>query len=79
MLWQIISISITSLIGMFALSASLEGYLFTHMPWHERIASAVGGLLLIYPGAVTDIIGVLLFVIVIVIQIITKKTLAKTN
>jgi len=77
--WQIISISITSLIGMFALSASLEGYLFTHMPWYERIASAVGGLLLIYPGAVTDIIGVLLFVIVIVIQIITRKTLAKTN
>ena len=77
--WEIISISITSLVGMFALSASLEGYLFTRMPWYERIVSAVGGLLLIYPGTVTDIIGVLLFVIIIVIQIITRKTLAKTN
>ncbi len=77
--WEIISISITSLVGMFALSASLEGYLFTHMPWYERVVSAVGGLLLIYPGTVTDIIGVLLFVVIIVIQIITRKTLAKTN
>ncbi len=72
----IISISVTSLIGMFALSASLEGYLLHHMTWYERILSAVGGLLLIYPGTVTDIVGVCLVAIVVIAQFITKKKFA---
>ena len=70
---EIISISVTSLVGMFALSASLEGYLLHHMPWYERILSAVGGLLLIYPGIVTDLVGVCLVALVVVAQLITKK------
>ncbi len=70
---DIISISITSLIGMFALSASLEGYLFHHMSWYQRIISAVGGLLLIYPGAITDVIGIGMFALLIILQLITKK------
>ncbi len=70
---EIISISVTSLVGMFALSASLEGYLLHHMPWYERILSAVGGLLLIYPGIVTDLVGVCLVALVVVTQFITKK------
>ena len=58
--WEVILIVITSLAGIFGVSAALEGYLFRDIPWYLRIASAVGGLLLIYPGIVTDVIGLVL-------------------
>ena len=58
--WEVILIVITSLVGIFGVSAALEGYLFRDIPWYLRIASAVGGLLLIYPGIVTDVIGLVL-------------------
>ena len=70
---EVVLICITSLVGIFAVSASFEGYLFCHMKMYQRIISLVGGLLLIYPGAVTDIIGVALFGLVIVVQIVSKK------
>ena len=57
---EVILISITSLIGIFGVSAGLEGYVFQKMRWFLRIASAVGGILLIYPGAVTDTVGIVL-------------------
>lgn len=59
--------------GIFGVSAALEGYLLCPMRWYERILSAVGGLLLIYPGLVTDIVGVALVGLVAVVQIIGKK------
>ncbi len=71
--WEVILISITSIIGIFAVSASLEGYLLHRMAWYERIVSAVGGLLLIYPGLVTDTIGIALVLTVLVLQIATRK------
>ncbi len=70
---EVVLICITSLLGMFAVAASLEGYFLHNMSWYQRILSLVGGLLLIYPGAVTDAIGVGLVVIVAIIQFITKK------
>ncbi len=70
---EVILITITSLIGMFAVAASLEGYMLHHMPWYQRMMSIVGGLLLIYPGIVTDSIGIALVVIVVAVQVITKK------
>ncbi|MBR5783280.1 MAG: TRAP transporter permease [Clostridia bacterium] len=70
---EVILICITSLVGMFAVSAALEGYLLQHMRWHERVISIVGGLLLIYPGLMTDLIGLVLIATILCIQIITKK------
>ena len=76
---EVVLICITSVIGIFAVSASLEGYFITNMNWYERVISAVGGLLLIYPGIVTDLVGVALVVMVLLIQIIEKKKLAATT
>lgn len=70
---EIILICITSLVGIFGVSVSLEGYLMHKLTWFERIISLCAGLLLIYPGWVTDTIGIALFLIVVVIQIITNK------
>ncbi len=77
--WEVILICITSCVGIFAVSASLEGYFLHNMAWYERIVSAIGGLLLIYPGIVTDIIGVALVSVVLVIQLMTKKKTAVLN
>ena len=69
---EVILITITSLVGMFGVSAALEGYLLGHMSWYERLVSAVGGLLLIYPGLVTDSIGLGLVAVTVVTQIVKK-------
>ena len=75
---EVILICITSIIGIFGVSSALEGFLLHHMKWFERILSVVGGLLLIYPGIVTDSIGFTLVTIVLLIQIFTRKKTATT-
>ena len=70
---EVILICITSFVGMFGVSAALEGYLLKHMRWYERIVSAIGGLLLIYPGVVTDVIGLSLVAVVVCLQIFSSK------
>ncbi len=77
--YDVILICITSIVGMCGVSAALEGYLITNMKWYERIISAVGGLLLIYPGLVTDGIGLGLIAVVVIIQIISKNARKKVN
>ncbi|MEE0946635.1 MAG: TRAP transporter permease [Acutalibacteraceae bacterium] len=71
--WEVVLIIITSLIGIFAVSSALQGYFIHTMSWYERIISVVGGLLLIYPGLVTDVIGLSLVAVVVLIQLMTKK------
>ena len=75
---EVILICITSLVGIFGVSAALEGYVGGHMPWYLRILSAVGGLLLIYPGLVTDTAGLLLVGLVLLVQFLANKS-AKTT
>ncbi|MBE7029984.1 MAG: TRAP transporter fused permease subunit [Ruminococcaceae bacterium] len=70
---EVVLIVITSLIGIFAVSASLEGYLLHRMPWYQRIFSLVGGLLLIYPGLITDTVGIGLVAIMVILQLISKR------
>jgi len=70
---EVITISVTSFIGIFAVSAALEGYLLSHMGWLQRILSAAGGLMLIYPGVVTDAIGITLVGLIVVLQYTARK------
>ena len=71
---EVILICITSLVGIFGVSAALEGYVGGHMPWYLRILSAVGGLLLIYPGLVTDTAGMVLVGLVLLAQFLANKS-----
>lgn len=77
-IWNVLLICVTSLIGMFAVSAGIEGYLLHKMPWWQRIISAAGGLLLIYPGLTTDIIGLALVCCITLLQIVTQKSETQT-
>ena len=71
--FEVITICITSFIGICAISAALEGWLLHHMNVPQRLMSALGGLLLIYPGLVTDSIGLALVAAVVILQVIGKK------
>ena len=71
--WGVISISITAFIGITAVSASLEGYLHTHMSWYQRLICCAGGLMLIFPGTVTDVGGILLVGAVFAMQYLGGK------
>ena len=70
---DVILIVASSLIGIFAVSAALEGYILDHMTWYQRLISLLGGLLLIYPGIVTDVIGLSMVALVILLQLIAKN------
>lgn len=65
---QVVSVTITAFIGMFGVASAVEGYLFANMNPIVRIVALAGGLLLIIPGAATDIIGVVLVLIVMAFQ-----------
>ena len=71
--FEVITICITSFVGICAISAALEGYLLHHMNPVQRVMSAAGGLLLIYPGLVTDSIGLGLVAVVVILQVIELK------
>lgn len=71
---QIVTICITAIVGIFGISAGLSGYLIKPMNPLIRILSIAGGLTLLIPGTVTDIIGIVLFVVVVVFQRMGAKT-----
>ncbi len=54
---QVIQICITSLLGIFGVAAALNGFLFRQMNPLFRVLMALGGLGMMIPGAVTDVIG----------------------
>ena len=68
-----IQVIITSCLGIFGIAAALEGYIVTRAPWWQRILLAAGGLCLIDPEFMTDVVGVAVIVVVIVLQIVLRK------
>ena len=74
--WSMIQIIITSLVGLFGVAAALEGFLLLPMNPVFRIATAIGGILMMIPGTFTDAIGIALFAAVLVIQFVQKKKAA---
>ena len=76
--YEIVLLVITALCGIYIISAGMEGYMFKHMSWLERILALVGGLCMVIPGIATDAIGLALIILVFVIQKIgAKKEQAK--
>ena len=57
---QVVMVVITSIIGIFGVAASLNGYLLRHINPLVRVVMAVGGLLMLDPRISTDAIGIVL-------------------
>jgi TRAP transporter 4TM/12TM fusion protein len=71
---SIIAAFCTASFGILLFAAGLHGYFITAAPWWQRVMLIAGGLLLIDPGLVTDIIGAGIAVAVAVIQIASRRT-----
>ena len=64
----LITVLVTSIIGMIGLSASMIGCLVRPLNIFERVVLFIGGLLMIQPGLVTDLVGFLLLTAVFFVQ-----------
>ncbi|MFH7349290.1 TRAP transporter permease [Acinetobacter variabilis] len=72
--WNVIlSITITSIVGILALGAAVEGYFKTAMNWFWRIFLGVGALMMIVPETMTDIIGTIMVIVAIGFNIIQAR------
>ena len=65
---DIIWVTITAFIGLAALAGGVENWFFKRTTFYERIMLIVAGLLLVYPVALCDIIGLSLMAGVIISQ-----------
>lgn len=61
----IVSITVTSIVGILALGAAVEGYFKTALNWFWRLFLGAGALMLIIPETITDVVGAVLVVIAI--------------
>jgi TRAP transporter 4TM/12TM fusion protein len=64
---------ITALLGMIGIGAAMIGFCLAPMNWYERFWFGIAGLMLIDPGFVTDIAGILMLVVGLIIQLRKKK------
>jgi len=71
--YEIVLLVITAIFGIIMVSAGMEGYLINEMPWWQRILAVAGGLCMVIPGLATDIAGVVLIGLIILIQSLSGK------
>ena len=71
--WPVLQIGLSSLLGIFGIAAALNGHLFRKVPVVLRLALAAGGLGMMIPGAVTDLIGLAIVAAVMVWQYLANK------
>ncbi len=73
---QVVQVVITSILGILALGVGLEGYLKGNVPWVLRVVALAAGLFLIYPGTVSDLVGLAVVVGIFLFQTMMSKKAA---
>lgn len=71
--YEVAVIVITSIIGMIGVASGMSGYLMGNMNLAQRIITICGGVLLIIPGTLTDVAGIMLVAVAVVWQLVEKK------
>ena len=64
---------VTSIIGVVLLAGGVQGYLLVPASIVERLMLIGGGLCMVMPGSVTDLLGIALAAVVILFQIMKKR------
>ena len=62
------SIVISATLGMASIASGFMGYLIHDLKWYSRIALIAGGLLMVIPGTVTDLAGLAILIVILLIQ-----------
>ena len=70
---EIIQCVITSAIGVYGFSIAAEGWLFKKVPVVARIIVGAAALMCIYPGTLTDVIGLGILAVFIGFSLIQRK------
>lgn len=70
--FQLIWIVFTAIAGMIGIGAGIIGFWYRKLHWFERIIAIAAGLLLIYPEGISDILGLVTFIALVISQILTK-------
>jgi TRAP transporter 4TM/12TM fusion protein len=55
--WYVAWTVLTAMLALFAFAAALEGYMFTHMIWPNRLLAVAGLILIFYPAFVVEVAG----------------------
>ena len=71
--WALIAIMVTSVIGMAGIAMGMTGHAHAPIPWFMRIMLLAGGVFLIDPSPVSDLIGLLLIGIPVVCQLLRGR------
>ena len=71
--WAVLQIVLSALLGIFGVAAGLEGFMLRKMNWLFRLICIGGGLGLMIPGALSDLVGLVLIGGVFAIQYIQNK------
>ena len=66
---SIIITILSSFVGISCMAVTFHGYLFRSLNWVERILFLIGGLILVYPNWVADLIGYVLIGILVFLQV----------
>ena len=69
---SIAQVTVTAAIGIAALAGGLQGWLFRKTTVPERWMLVIAGMMLVYPRAMFDVIGLVLFAAVVVMQKLRK-------
>lgn len=73
---DVLGTTLTAIIGMVGVSAAMIGFFITKTSWLERLLLLGGGLALIDPGTVTDLVGTAVLLSVAAFQYMRKKKAA---
>ena len=76
---SVVVIYITAMIGIVGVASALEGYLFVNMGMIDRLLLVAGGILLIFPGTVTDAVGLGLIAVGVALQLLARKKSLKVS
>ena len=70
---QVILVVVTSIVGIFGVAAALNGYLRGHLHPVLRVLIGAGGLLMMDPSPLTDVVGIVLLAAVLVLQAVSAN------
>ena len=71
--WEVAQICVSALLGIFGIAAALNGHLYKKIPWLLRIVLVAGGLGMMIPGTLTDVVGLALVAAVVAVQYLGAK------
>jgi TRAP transporter 4TM/12TM fusion protein len=73
---NMVQITVTSLLGMMCIGAGVIGYLLDNSVWYERLLLFAGGLGMMIPGTFTDLAGLAIVAVILVLQ---KRRIGKAQ